>query len=350
MSGLGYQVPIVPIRVPRPGAFPVCPDLRLCRSYGTGQIDSCLVESPWGGEDTVTRTTAFIFRGRSFSAEDLQLVREIVAGYPTLTRHELAATVAELLEWVRPNGGTKWREGLDLLEKLEADGVVGLPALQVTKPRGSHTRVPMTARGESGEALEGSVGDVTPVRLDRVCTEPDRLLWRELVGRYHYLGHTVPFGAHLRYLVRASRPVEAVVGCVQLSSPGWRVAVRDQWIGWDDATRGCHLQQVVNNSRFLIVPWVKVKNLASHVLAQVARLVVADWEGAYGVRPLLLETFVDRRRFRGTCYRAANWVWLGVTQGRGRMDRTCTRLGAAPKDVWVLPLVKTARRRLRGEE
>jgi len=297
----------------------------------------------------VTRTPALIFRGRSFSAEDLQLVQEIVVGYPTLTRHELAETAAELLAWVRPNGGTKWRECLDLLEKLEIDGMVGLPALQVTKPRGSHTRVPMTVRGEFGEALEGSVGDVTPVRLDRVRTGDERLLWRELVGRYHYLGHTVPFGAHLRYLVWASRPAEAVVGCVQLSSPGWRVAVRDRWIGWDDATRARHLQQVVNNSRFLILPWVHVKNLASHVLAQVARRVRADWEAAYGVRPLLLETFVDRRRFHGTCYRAANWVWLGETQGRGRMDRMCTRLGAEPKDVLVLPLVKTARRRLRGE-
>jgi hypothetical protein len=280
----------------------------------------------------------------------VRLVREVVEGYPTLTRHELAETVAELLEWGRPNGGMKWRECLDLLAKLEADGVVRLPVLQVTKPRGSRTSVPVTARGEYGEPIEGCVGDVAPVRLDLVRADDDRRLWRELVGRYHYLGHAVPFGAHLRYLAWASRPVEAVVGCIQMSSAAWRVAVRDRWIGWDDTTRAQNLQQVVNNSRFLIVPWVKVKNLASHVLAQAASRVVMDWQAVYGVRPLLLETFVDSRRFRGTCYRAANWEWLGVTQGRGRMDRSRARIGAEPKDVFVLPLVKTACRRLGGEE
>jgi hypothetical protein len=296
----------------------------------------------------VTEIAGFSFRDRYFSADDVRLVREVVASYPTLARCELAATVAEVLAWTRPNGGTKWREGLDLLDKLEADGVVSPPPRRITKPLGTRTRVPVTPQGEAGAGLQGSVRDVAPVRLERVGCDAQRRLWRELVGRYHYLGHTVPFGAHLRYLVWASRPAEAVVGCVQLSSPGWRVAVRDRWIGWDDATRRRHLQQVVNNSRFLILPWVQVKNLASHVLAQVAARVATDWEAAYGVRPVLLETFVDSRRFRGTCYRAANWVWLGVTEGRGRMDRTHARTGAEPKDVFVLPLVRQVRRHLGG--
>lgn len=296
----------------------------------------------------MTAITGFSFRDRYFSADDVRLVQEVVASYPTLARCELAATVAEVLAWTRPSGGTKWREGLDLLDKLEADGVISAPARRTTKPRGTRTRVPVTAQGEVGAVLEGTVRDVAPVRLERVVRDAQRRLWRELVGRYHYLGHRVPFGAHLRYLVWASRPAEAVVGCVQLSSPGWRVAVRDRWIGWDDATRARHLQQVVNNSRFLILPWVQVKNLASHVLAQVATHIATDWEAAYGVRPVLLETFVDSRRFRGTCYRAANWVWLGVTAGRGRMDRTHARVGAEPKDVFVLPLVRQARRHLGG--
>jgi len=292
----------------------------------------------------------FVFRGRAFSSADLRLVGEIVEGYPTLTRHELAETVAELLEWTRPNGGTKWRECLDLLGKLEGDGAISLPELRSTKPRGCRTRVPVTERGEAGEPLGGTVAEVRPVRVEMVRTDEDRRLWRELVGRYHYLGHKVPFGARLRYLVWASRPVEAVVGCVQLSSPGWRVAVRDHWIGWDDATRAKNLQRIVNNSRFLVLPWICVKNLASHVLSLVARRVVADWEAAYAIRPVLLETFVDTRRFRGTCYRAANWEWLGVTQGRGRMDRAKARIGAEPKDVYVLPLARNARRYLCGRE
>ena len=293
-----------------------------------------------------------VFRGRGFSEADLGLVREIVEGYPTLTRHELAQTVAELLEWVRPNGGTKWRECLDLLDELERRGMISLPELRATKPRGCRTRVPVTERGEAGQALVGIVADVKPVRLEKVERDAERRLWRELVGRYHYLGHKVPFGAHLRYLVWASRPVEAVVGCLQVSSPGWRVAVRDLWVGWDDATRADNLQRIVNNSRFLIVPWVTVKNLASHVLSLLARQVVGDWEAAYGTRPLALETFVDSQRFRGTCYRAANWEWLGVTTGRGRMDRDHARtgVGSEPKEVYVLPLTRHARRLLRGGE
>ena len=297
---------------------------------------------------TATYEPALVFRGRSFSETDLGLVGEIVRGYPTLTRHELAETVAELLEWTRPNGGTKWRECLDLLGKLEEQGAITLPELRATKPRGCRTRDLVTERGEAGQPVVGTVADVKPVRLQMVRRDEDRRLWRELVGRYHYLGHKVPFGAHLRYLVWASRPEEAVVGCLQVSSPGWRVAVRDLWIGWDDVTRGKQLQRVVNNSRFLILPWVTVRNLASHVLSLLAGRVVADWEAGYAVRPLLLETFVDSRRFRGTCYRAANWEWLGVTTGRGRMDRDRTRVGCEPKNVYVLPLVRDARQQLRG--
>ena len=206
----------------------------------------------------------------------------------------------------------------------------------------------MTERGAEREPLVDTVRDVSPLRLDLVDRGHDRLLWRELVGRYHYLGHKVPFGAHLRYLVLASQPDEAVVGCMQLSSPAWRVKVRDAWIGWDDRRRAENLQLIVNTSRFLLLPWVRVRNLASTVLAMLARQVVSDWEAAYGVRPLLLETFVDRERFRGTCYRAANWTCLGVTEGRGRMDRDRSRVGAEPKDVFVYPLFRNSRARLRS--
>lgn len=285
------------------------------------------------------------FSGRTFTGSDLDLIREVVGTYSSLTRHELAQTVCELLEWQRPNGGAKWRECLDLLSKLEEMGAVDLPALRQTKARGTRTRVPRSALGEWGEAVVGSVGDVAPVELEVVTEEQDRLLWRELIGRYHYLGFKVPFGAQLRYLVRADGG--GLLGCVQLSSPAWRVAPRDEWIGWDDARREHGLQRIVNNSRFLILPWVTVKNLASHTLSLLERRVAADWKTAYGVEPLLLETFVDSSRFRGTCYRAANWLWLGTTRGRGRMDRSHSREGAEPKDVFVRPLSKRAQRKLR---
>ena len=167
------------------------------------------------------------------------------------------------------------------------------------------------------------------------------------MGRYHYLGHTVPFGAHLRYLVFASRPVRAVVGCLQFSSPAWRMAARDRWIGWDDATRARNLQRVVNNSRFLLLPWVAVRNLASAVLARGLGQLVADWPQHYHIEPWLVETLVDPRRYHGGSYRAANWVALGATSGRGRMDRHGRRAGEAPKTVLVYPVVRNAKRRLR---
>jgi hypothetical protein len=193
----------------------------------------------------------------------------------------------------------------------------------------------------------GEVGDFAPIELETVETADQRLLFRELIGRHHYLGHAVPFGAHLRYLVYASRPERAVVGCVQFSSPAWRMAARDAWIGWDERARRRNLQRVVSQSRFLIVPWAHVKNLASVVLSLAARRLPIDWYLRYWVEILLLETLVDTCRYYGTCYRAANWISLGQTTGRGRMDRLHLRHGAAPKTILVYALVKDAARRLR---
>ena len=205
----------------------------------------------------------------------------------------------------------------------------------------------MTVQGEPGPRILGTVRDVEPLLVEAVQRPEERLLFRELVGRHHYLGHTVPFGAHQRYLVYASRPERAVVGCLQFSSPAWRMASRDRWIGWDDETRARNLQHVVNNSRFLLLPWVEVKNLASAVLARGLRQLLADWPRRYGVEPLLVETLVDTRRYWGGCYRAANWIALGETTGRGRMDRHRLREGEAPKTLLVYPLVIDAARRLR---
>lgn len=289
------------------------------------------------------------FKGRVFTASDLELIREVVLDCAGLSRQELANTVCELLGWRRPNGGLKTWECKELLEELGSAGVVVLPALRRTKPRGARTSVPRTGAGEPGEPLRGTVREVAPVWLRVVTAAEDRRLWRELVGRYHYLGHSVPFGAHRRYLIEVARPERVVVGCLQLSSPAWRIGVRDQWIGWSDAVRRQNLQRVVQNSRFLLLPWVEVRNLASSVLGQLARECPADWQRAYGVRPLLLETLVDKERYRGTCYRAANWIELGATRGRGRMDRHHQREGACPKGVFVYPLTPTARHRLRGE-
>ncbi len=285
--------------------------------------------------------------GREFTANELALVREVVKSCSGLSRTELARTICELLGWKRSAGGLKAQECREFLERLEVAGALALPERQARRPLGSRTHVPVTARGERGRDLVGDVVDYAPIELETVDQPDHRLLFRELVGRYHYLGHAVPFGAHLRYLVFASQPERTVVGCLQFSSPAWRMAARDAWIGWEDSTRERNLQRVVNNSRFLILPWVRVTNLASNVLSLATRRVERDWPRRYAVEPLLVETLVDPSRYRGHCYLAANWICVGQTTGRGRMDREHLRHGQAVKTVWVYPLVKDAARRLR---
>lgn len=286
------------------------------------------------------------FCGRQFSSAELQLICEVVKRYAGLSRMELAHTVCELLPWQRSAGGLKARECREFLELLDRQGMVRLPSKRPTKPVGSRTRMPVSAEGEPAAPLQGKVGAFEPIVLEPVQSEQQRLLFRELVGRYHYLGHAVPFGAHVRYLFYSG---EQVLGCMQFSSPAWRMAVRERWIGWDEQARRGNLQRVVNQSRFLILPWVRIANLASVVLSRALHRLRRDWEVRYGVEPLLVETLVDESRYGGHCYRAANWIWLGQTAGRGRMDREHQREGASPKAVWVYPLVAKAAQRLREQ-
>lgn len=289
------------------------------------------------------------FVGHEVSHAELRLVRDIVGRFGGLSREELGQTVCELLGWKRPTGRLKGRECREFLERLAAAGELTLPAKRPGRPAGSRTRIPVTPRGEAQPIRAGTVRDVAPIGVERVATAADQQLFRELVGRHHYLGYAVPFGAQLRYLVYVSRPRRQVVACVQCSSPAWRLASRDAWVGWDDATRQRHLPRVVNNSRFLILPWVQIRNLASTVLSRVARRLALDWRAAYGTTPLLLETLIDPRRFDGASYRAANWIVVGTTTGRGRGGgRRPRRPERAPKQVLLYPLVRHAAERLRG--
>lgn len=294
------------------------------------------------------RDEGFEFKDRAFSVAELRLIQEIVADHSGLSRQRLANTVCERLDWRRPHGGLKTWEAKELLALLEARGLLRLPPLRSTKPRGAHTSIPHTGLAEPGEPLVASLDELRPLTFRGVRSAEERRLWRELVARYHPRGHRVPFGAHLRWLVEVARPGARVVACVQLSSPAWRLAARDRWIGWDDRTRRQRLQRIVNHSRFLVLPWVAVPHLASHLLGQLARLAPEAWQEAYGVRPVLLETLVEVGR-PGTCYRAANWLALGPTAGRGRMDRHHEREGLVPKQIFVYPLVAHARAILRGE-
>ena len=291
-----------------------------------------------------TATEQQRFCGREFTTEDVSLIQEVVETCAGLSRLELAHSVCELLEWKRPGGGLKARECRDLLERLESQGVLTLPdkkSCGSSKPR---KLILPAEQGQVHSRLTGSVEQFTPLDVERVENRQQRQLFRELLSRYHYLGYAMPYGARLQYLVYVSRPRREVVGCVQFSSPAWRMKDRDQWIGWDDATRKLRLQHIVNNSRLLVV--ARIRNLASMALSRVHKQLRVDWMRQYGVDPWLLETLVDRQRFYGGCYRAANWTVLGETSGRGRMDRANKRHGAQVKTILVYPLVKNARRRL----
>ena len=286
------------------------------------------------------------FFGRAFSLAELELIQETVRDFPFLNLTEISCTICELLEWKRPNGNLKNHECRQMLEQLRDRGLLTLPELRRLGPRGPRV-VSLTSQSEARPELSVAAGELEPLQLKLVKASSggESKLWRELVARYHYLGYRAPVGATLRYLVRSERRGDEVLACMMWTSPAWKIEARDRWIGWGSEVRSRNLQLIVNNSRFLILPWVRVKHLASKILGHCARQLPADWEQLYGYRPLLLESMVDSSRFRGTCYRAANWVLLGETKGRGRMDRNHDVV-AAPKLVYVYPLGGRARERL----
>jgi len=288
------------------------------------------------------------FCGEPVSSEQLALITQIVRRCGGLSRTELANTVCELFDWTRPNGKLKTVECRQFLEQLQVRHALRLPATR-NKGRGKSQKIALTAVSAEAERLQGTVKDFQPISLRLVNTAQQRTLFRETIERHHYLGYRIPFGAHLCYLIEVAQPAPTLVGALQFSSPAWRMAARDDWIGWTDTLRARHLQRIVNNSRFLILPSARIKYLASHVLSLASRRLVSDWQANYHIEPLLLETLVDTQRYSGVCYRAANWFELGQTSGRGRQDRTHTRHGASPKRVFVYPLRADARASLRGD-
>ena len=285
------------------------------------------------------------FCGREITNSDLSLIVEVVQTCSGIGRTEFVHTVCELLEWKRPGGGLKVRQCRDLLEQLQDKNILKLPRKQNLSSRKMSNNVSIK-NDKPWSKLSGSVESFVPIEVELVRNQDQKELYRNLVGRYHYLGYTNPFGARLQYLAYVSSPQRQVVGCIQFSSPAWKMKDRDQWIGWDDKTRGLNLQHVVNNSRFLVLP--KIRNLPSMLLSIALKRLRVDWKVQYGLEPCLVETLVDKQRFHGGCYRAANWIVLGETSGRGRMDQEHKRHGVRVKTIMVYPLVKNAARRLRN--
>jgi hypothetical protein len=291
--------------------------------------------------DTLPRTT---FGGRRFTRKQLARVQETVERFKHLTRTELARTLCEHLNWKTPNGKGKVESCLTLLEALEAHGIVSLPAKQIR--RAAQRRVPRVEDVAPALAIEAALSAVTPIRLEAVGSSGEaRERFKAYLERYHYLGYRQPVGAHLGYFI-VSEPRQERLGCLLFSaSAAWALAPRDQWIGWQEKHRKKLLHLLLSNDRFLIFPWVHVAHLASHALSLATRQIGDEWLRAFGYRPVLIETFVDPTRFAGTCYRAANWQFLGHTQGRGRLAPDHQRR-TSQKEIFVYSLQSDWRLRL----
>jgi len=284
--------------------------------------------------------------GREFTAEEIGRIRETVAWLPGLARRELAATVCEHLHWHTLSGTPKLQACQKLLERLGAAGMVELPALRRKKNHsGPRAEVALGERTATDRPLEGTLRDVEQVRLDVVTAASEVGLWNEYVERFHPLGYKGAFGYRLRYFICSG---SQRLGCILLGGAAKAIAVRDRWIGWNQPVRLHNLPLVINNSRFLIFPHVRIPHLASHVLGQLARRVRADWQGRWGFAPLLMETFVDPSQYAGTCYRAAGWELLGKSSGRG-LVRPGKSYRSTPRLVLVKPLAEDFRHLLCAE-
>ena len=277
------------------------------------------------------------FCGQVVTDSQLDEIIEIIETFPKLSRTELAHTVCELFSWKRPTGKLKGVECRQFLERLDEKGLIQLPVIrQVTRTK-TKSKIKRTRKADSQPIISTDLKNLSPLLLIRVETKEQRQLWYEYIDRYHYLKYHLPFGAQLRYFIQ-SCATDTLLGCFQFSSPAWMMMPRDRWITWDHDQRKRNLQKIVNNSRFLIFPWVQVKNLASKALALAVKTVPDDWEQTYGHRPVLMETLVDEKRFKGTCYKAANWHYVGKTTGRGRMDKERKRDGLVVKSIYLYPL------------
>jgi hypothetical protein len=297
--------------------------------------------------DQMESTGSETFCGQALDDHQIGEIAEIIATFPRLSRTELANTICELFSWKRPTGKLKSVECRQFLEKLDEKGVIALPACREQYVKKAAAKVVRSEKAAHRAPIRSNLKELSPLVLTRVEGREQRQLWYDYVDRYHYLGYQLPFGAQLRYFIDSGATGQTL-GCFQFSSPAWKMAPRDGWIGWSDDQRKANLQKIINNSRFLLFPWVEVKNLASSALALAARVVADDWHRCYGYRPVLLESLVDRKRFKGTCYKAANWIHLGPTTGRGRMDRAHRRQGAAVKEIYVYPLCARFRQELAG--
>jgi hypothetical protein len=282
------------------------------------------------------------YRGRTATAADVAAIRTLIATYPGDSRWAISRRLCEAWNWRQPNGAWCDQTCRGLLLILERAGRIQLPALR-RRPHNplAERRTPEPVIPDN-RPVTGPLSCLPPIEMAAVRRTPEEPLFNSLMEQYHYLGYEQPVGEHLKYLVKVRGQA---IACLAWSSPPRHLGARDRFIGWDAQTRRRGLRFIAYNMRFLILPWVRVPHLASHVLGRMARRLSADWQQMYGHPIYLLETFIDRERFSGACYRAANWMEVGETTGRGK-DSTSKKANRSIKQILVLPLHRRFRQLL----
>ena len=282
------------------------------------------------------------YRGREVTEAEAAFIRELIAAHPGYSRRRLSQELCRAWNWVQPNGHPREMVCRGLMLALHRCGQIVLPppTCRPLNPLAKRSRA--AAVEVDRRPLQGSLQSLGPLRVEQVRRTPQEPLFNSLIEQHHYLGYTQPVGEHLKYLVFAG---EDLVACLAWSSAPRHLGPRDRFLGWSAEARRKNLPLIASNLRFLVLPWVQVPHLASHLLGRMARQLSGDWERVYGHGLYFVETFVDVERFRGTCYRAANWIVLGRTTGRGKDDQT-HRANRSLKEVWGYPLHRQFRRRL----
>jgi hypothetical protein len=282
------------------------------------------------------------YRHRVITDEDLVFIRKLIADHPDSSRRNLSVRLCEAWNWVQANGALRSMVCRGLMLMLHRQGLIELPAVRrVVRNPFLERSAPVTVTSDEAP-LCTMLADLGALEIRQVRRTPDEAVFNALMQHHHYLGYTQPVGEHLKYMVYASgRPI----ACMAWSSAPRHLGSRDRFIGWTAQARLANIRLVAYNTRFLILPWVTVPHLASHLLGRIARRLSADWQVLYAHPIYFVETFIDPARFRGTCYRAANWIHMGVTTGRGK-DAPTYAPNRSIKNVLGLPLVKDFRQRL----
>jgi len=282
------------------------------------------------------------YRHRLISDDDLVFIRQLIADHPESSRRNLSEKLCEAWNWVQANGALRSMVCRGMMLMLHRQGLIELPPVRrvMVNPLAKRSAPMIVSVDETPR--ESSLAELGPLEIRQVRRTADEAVFNGLLQAHHYLAYSQPVGEHLKYMVYAgTQPI----ACMAWSSAPRHLGSRDRFIGWDKQARLANIRLLAYNTRFLILPWVRVPHLASHLLGRIARRVSADWQALYGHPIYFLETFVDPARFRGTCYRAANWIHLGVTTGRGK-DAPTYAPNRSIKNVLGLPLVKDFRQRL----